>query len=90
MLDAEGNVMAVLDWEICTLGDPLADLGLLYVYWSDPDEGAVLPQASPSALEGFPRRRRPAPAQRAGRAGAPARRALPNRPSVAWAFQLED
>lgn len=56
MLDAEGNVMAVLDWEICTLGDPLADLGLLYVYWSDPDEGAVLPQASPTALEGFPRK----------------------------------
>jgi aminoglycoside phosphotransferase (APT) family kinase protein len=48
--------MAVLDWEICTLGDPLADLGLLYVYWSDPDEGAVLPQASPTALEGFPRK----------------------------------
>jgi aminoglycoside phosphotransferase (APT) family kinase protein len=56
MLDDEGNVLAVLDWEICTLGDPLADLGLLYVYWSDPDEGAVLPQASPTALEGFPRK----------------------------------
>jgi aminoglycoside phosphotransferase (APT) family kinase protein len=56
MLDADGSVMAVLDWEICTLGDPLADVGLLWVYWSDPDEGAVLPQASPTALEGFPRK----------------------------------
>ncbi len=30
--------VAVLDWEICTLGDPLADLGLLMVYWTDPDD----------------------------------------------------
>jgi aminoglycoside phosphotransferase (APT) family kinase protein len=56
MLGPVGSVVAVLDWEICTLGDPLADVGLLWVYWSDPDEGAVLPQASPTALEGFPRK----------------------------------
>jgi aminoglycoside phosphotransferase (APT) family kinase protein len=56
MLGADGSVMAVLDWEICTLGDPLADVGLLWVYWSDPDESAVLPQASPTALERFPRK----------------------------------
>ena len=56
MLGPDGSVMAVLDWEICTLGDPLADVGLLWVYWSDPDEGAVLPQASPTALDGFPRK----------------------------------
>ena len=31
-------IAAVLDWEICTLGDPLADVGLLLVYWADPDE----------------------------------------------------
>ncbi len=45
---------AVLDWEICTLGDPLADVGLLWVYWTDPGSDAVLPQASPTSLEGFP------------------------------------
>lgn len=28
-----GRVAAVLDWELCTLGDPLADLGYLGVYW---------------------------------------------------------
>jgi len=56
MLGGDGSVIAVLDWEICTLGDPLADVGLLCVYWSDPDEAAVLPQASPTALEGFPRK----------------------------------
>ena len=31
------TVAAVLDWELSTLGDPLADVGLLYVYWGDPD-----------------------------------------------------
>jgi aminoglycoside phosphotransferase (APT) family kinase protein len=41
VLDDEGRVQAVLDWELCTLGDPLADLGLLLVYWSDPDEDVV-------------------------------------------------
>lgn len=57
MLGEDGSIAAVLDWEICTLGDPLADVGLLWVYWSDPDEDAVMPQASPTALEGFPRKR---------------------------------
>ena len=53
MIGDDGTVAAVLDWEICTLGDPLADLGLLCVYWTDPGEAAALPQASPTALEGF-------------------------------------
>ena len=35
MLGDDGRVAAVLDWEICTLGDPLADVGLLMVYWAD-------------------------------------------------------
>lgn len=56
MLAEDGSILAVLDWEICTLGDPLADVGLLWVYWSDPDQAAVLPQASPTALDGFPRK----------------------------------
>jgi len=36
--DDPGRVAAILDWEMCTLGDPLADLGLLLVYWADPAE----------------------------------------------------
>jgi aminoglycoside phosphotransferase (APT) family kinase protein len=57
MLDPEtGKVQAVLDWELTTLGDPLADLGLLLVYWTEPeDEIAGLPGAA-TVLEGFPRR----------------------------------
>ncbi len=37
MLDAAdpGRVVAVLDWEMCTTGDPLVDLGLLLCYWSE-------------------------------------------------------
>ena len=38
MVDSSGQVIAVLDWEICTLGDPMADLGLLMVYWTGPDD----------------------------------------------------
>ena len=53
MIGSDGTVAAVLDWEICTLGDPLADLGLLCVYWTDPGSEPALPQASPTALEGF-------------------------------------
>lgn len=55
MLHRDGTVMAVLDWEICTLGDPLADLGLLMVYWVEPGEDGALGIA-PTAVEGFPSR----------------------------------
>ena len=34
ILAPSGDVAAVVDWELCTLGDPLADVGLLMVYWS--------------------------------------------------------
>ena len=32
----DGRIRAVLDWELCTLGDPLADLGTLLVYYNQP------------------------------------------------------
>ena len=38
MVAGDGDVVAVLDWEICTLGDPLADVGLLQVYWTGPGD----------------------------------------------------
>ena len=31
------QIIAVLDWEMSTIGDPLCDLGLLLVYWADTD-----------------------------------------------------
>jgi len=56
LLTDDGSVAAVLDWEICTLGDPLADIGLLLVYWVEPDDAfSALPDAATTS-DGFPRR----------------------------------
>lgn len=49
------RVAAVLDWELCTLGDPLADVGALLAYWTEPGEPSPL-GASPTAAGGFPTR----------------------------------
>lgn len=38
MLTRGGHILAVLDWELCTLGDPLADVGYLMNNWVAPDE----------------------------------------------------
>ena len=52
-----GRVTAVLDWEMSTLGDPLADLGLLLVYWQQGRAGdAAVVTPSVTALPGFPSR----------------------------------
>jgi aminoglycoside phosphotransferase (APT) family kinase protein len=32
------RITAVVDWEMATLGDPLADIGLTLVYWADPTD----------------------------------------------------
>ncbi len=50
---AHGRIAAVLDWELCTLGDPLADLGYLGVYWSDGTTG-TLRANDPTPAGGFP------------------------------------
>jgi aminoglycoside phosphotransferase (APT) family kinase protein len=54
MLADDGSVAAVLDWELCTLGDPLADLGLLMVYWADRGEENPAAITPATAVEGFP------------------------------------
>ena len=56
MTDDAGNVIAVLDWEICTLGDPLADVGLLMVYWTEASDTHPALLTAPTAAEGFLRR----------------------------------
>jgi len=53
----DGLVAAVVDWEISTLGDPLADLGFLLVTWARPGSGlGDLSEAAtaPSMADGFP------------------------------------
>ena len=49
-----GRIAAVLDWELCTLGDPLADVGYLGVYWFD-GEGENVRSNDPTPAGGFPR-----------------------------------
>lgn len=39
ILDDHFQVRAVVDWEMATVGDPLCDLGLLLVYWSEAGDG---------------------------------------------------
>jgi len=53
MLADDGSVAAVLDWEICTLGDPLADLGLLMVYWAEPGDTMTALGLAPTMVPGF-------------------------------------
>ena len=50
----DGSVRAVLDWELCTLGEPLADLGGLLAYWPQAGEPSSFDVSS--ALPGFPSR----------------------------------
>lgn len=56
ILSPAGEVRAVLDWELCTLGDPMADLGLLHVYWSEPGDDTLPLGTAPTRLPGFPTR----------------------------------
>ena len=44
MFDAENpsRVVAILDWDMCTLGDPLSDLGTLLTYWTGPADSAAV------------------------------------------------
>lgn len=49
---ATGELRAVLDWELCTLGDPLADVGYLGVHWTD-TPGAGGRHNDPTSAGGF-------------------------------------
>ncbi len=53
VLADDGTVRAILDWEICTLGDPLADLGMLMVYWADRNDTMAVLGLSPTTAPGF-------------------------------------
>ncbi len=52
VVGADGHIVAVLDWELCTLGAPLADLAGLLAYWSEAGETSPL-AASPTSATGF-------------------------------------
>jgi aminoglycoside phosphotransferase (APT) family kinase protein len=58
VLSPAGEVKAVLDWELCTVGDPLADVGLMIAYWNELGAVAGRPGAlfrePVTAVAGFP------------------------------------
>ncbi len=54
------RLLAILDWEMSTLGDPLADLGWMTSFWLDPDDPTddlFAQTASVTRMPGFLRRR---------------------------------
>jgi aminoglycoside phosphotransferase (APT) family kinase protein len=56
LVGPDGGLAAIVDWEISTLGDPLADLAYALNAWPDPADGVEpLPEAATSA-PGFPPR----------------------------------
>lgn len=56
--DDPGKLVAVFDWDMATLGDPLSDLGALLTYWSDDDDPPEVRAFSPMPRDatGFPTR----------------------------------
>jgi aminoglycoside phosphotransferase (APT) family kinase protein len=56
LFTADGSVAAVLDWEIATLGDPLADFAYSINAWVEPGDPGVYGADPPTALPGFPSR----------------------------------
>lgn len=56
---APARLVAIFDWELCTIGDPLADLGYLSITWAeaeDAERGTMFSQLSATTAEGFPGR----------------------------------
>ena len=54
--DDPGRIRAIFDWEMSTLGDPLADLGYTLIYWAEAgelDEAGRLTAGAVSAAPGF-------------------------------------
>ena len=56
ILSPSGEVAAVVDWELCTLGDPLADVGLLMVYWPERGDETIALGQPANLAPGFPTR----------------------------------
>ncbi len=51
---ADGRVQAIFDWELATLGDPLADLGWLMASWGRPADAVPVTIEAPNQVGGYP------------------------------------
>ena len=57
VISASGEVQAVLDWEMATVGDPLMDLGTTLAYWAEAEDEDILKMFNLSYVPGnFTRR----------------------------------
>lgn len=56
ILDEDLHVAAIVDWELATVGDPLADLAQFLVYWAEPDDENQVLFDPPTTAPGFPTR----------------------------------
>ncbi len=56
--DDPAKLVAIFDWDMCTLGDPLADLGALLTYWTEPTDAPYLQMTAmmPVGDQRFPSR----------------------------------
>lgn len=56
--DSWQEIAAILDWEMCTLGDPLMDLGTSLGYWTTAADPEFMKQGlkSPTVMDGNPSR----------------------------------
>jgi aminoglycoside phosphotransferase (APT) family kinase protein len=53
LIRPDGTVAAVLDWELWTLGDPMADLAITLTYWAEADDGDDVLIFRPTIVDGF-------------------------------------
>jgi aminoglycoside phosphotransferase (APT) family kinase protein len=53
VLDGAQRVIAVLDWELCTIGDPIADFCWSLMYWAAPGEANPWLESPPTQAPGF-------------------------------------
>jgi aminoglycoside phosphotransferase (APT) family kinase protein len=54
VLRLDGTMAAVLDWELCTAGDPLADVGQMTAYWNELRDPEGFFREPAAAAPGFP------------------------------------
>jgi aminoglycoside phosphotransferase (APT) family kinase protein len=53
-VDEPTDIIGVFDWEMATLGDPLADVGYTLLWWGTKDRPPMHPSAAVADLPGFP------------------------------------
>ena len=56
VLGPDHRICAVLDWELCTTGDAVADFAWSLLYWTDPGDACAFLESAPTLAPSFERR----------------------------------